>query len=459
MTTGCPLPEAEPETGLHVLRGLARDRSLLTAMSIMRDEVGPAFRITLPGFQPAVMVGPDSNRQIMVSQREHLSWRKESDPVTKLLRHGVLVEDGDSHACLRGHMEPVLLKPQVVHHVPAMLAYTDRVTAGWADGATPDMLVEMRRLALLIFMGTLVDVEFGPDMDRLWRPILRAIKYISPGLWIILPNMPRFGYRAALDELDAYLYALIRRRRAQLAGENPANTPPGPAAAAPAPAAAAPAPAHDLLTQLVRAPQMSDDLIRDQILTMLIAGHDTSTALLAWVLHLLGEHPAVLARARAEVDDVLGAAEPTAASVEHLEYLDAIIKEALRLYPPIHVGNRIVKDDTVIAGYELKAGTRLMASIYLTHRDERYWDAPTEFRPERFAREAERPAAFTYVPFGGGPRVCIGATFAQVEAKVVLGRILQQFDLRSAGRRVHAYMGATLEPHPGVFLRVQRRHA
>ena len=443
MTTGCPLPEAEPETGLHVLRGLARDRSLLTAMSIMRDEVGPAFRITLPGFQPAVMVGPDSNRQIMVSQRDHLSWRKESDPVTKLLRHGVLVEDGDSHACLRGHMEPVLLKPQVVHHVPAMLAYTDRVTAGWADGATQDMLVEMRRLALLIFMGTLVDVEFGPDMDRLWRPILRAIKYISPGLWIILPNMPRFGYRAALDELDAYLYALIRQRRAQLAGEHPAHAPAGPA--------------HDLLTQLVRVPEMSDDLIRDQILTMLIAGHDTSTALLAWVLHLLGEHPAVLARARAEVDDVLGAAEPTAASVEHLEYLDAIIKEALRLYPPIHVGNRIVKDDTVIAGYELKAGTRLMASIYLTHRDERYWDAPTEFRPERFAREAERPAAFTYVPFGGGPRVCIGATFAQVEAKVVLGRILQQFDLRSAGRRVHAYMGATLEPHPGVFLRVQRR--
>ena len=445
MTTGCPLPEAAPETGLHVLRGLARDRSLLTAMSIMRDEVGPAFRITLPGFQPAVMVGPDSNRQIMVSQREHLSWRKESDPVTKLLRHGVLVEDGDSHARLRGHMEPVLLKPQVVHHVPAMLAYTDRVTAGWADGATADMLVEMRRLALLIFMGTLVDVEFGPDMDRLWRPILRAIKYISPGLWIILPNMPRFGYRAALDELDAYLYALIRQRRAQLAGEKPAN--------------AAAGPAHDLLTQLVRVPEMSDDLIRDQILTMLIAGHDTSTALLAWVLHLLGEHPAVMARARAEVDTVLGATEPTAANVEHLEYLDAIIKEALRLYPPIHVGNRIVKDDAVITGYELKAGTRLMASIYLTHRDERYWDAPAEFRPERFAREAERPAAFTYVPFGGGPRVCIGATFAQVEAKVVLGRILQQFDLRSTGRRVHAYMGATLEPHPGVFLRVQRRHA
>lgn len=444
MTTGCPLPEAGPETGLHVLKGLARERSLLTALEIMRAEVGPAFRITLPGFQPAVLVGADSNKQIMVSQREHLNFRSETDPVTKLLRHGVLVEDGDAHACLRGHMEPVLLKPQVVHHVPRMLAYTDQVTGGWADGSVRDMLVEMRRLALLIFMGTLVDVEFGPDLERLWRPILRAIKYISPGLWIVLPNMPRFGYQAALDQLDAYLYGLIRQRRAQLAGAPPAD---------------AAHPARDLLTQLVRAPEMTDDLIRDQILTMLIAGHDTSTALLAWALHLLSAHPDVMARAVAEVDAVLGHDAPTAANVEHLEYLDAVIKEALRLYPPIHVGNRIVADDTVIAGYEISAGTRLMASIYLTHRDERYWDAPAEFRPARFAREAERPAAFTYVPFGGGPRVCIGATFAQVEAKVVLGRILQRFALAGTGRQVHAYMGATLEPHPGVFLRVRRRGA
>ena len=444
MTIGCPLPEAGPETGLHVLKGLARERSLLTALEIMCAEVGPAFRITLPGFQPAVLIGADSNKQIMVSQREHLSWRSPTDPVTKLLRHGVLVEDGQSHACLRGHMEPVLLKPQVVHHVPRMLAYTDRVSDGWADGSVQDMLVEMRRLALLVFMGTLVDVEFGPDMERLWRPILRAIKYISPGLWIVLPNMPRFGYRAALDQLDAYLYDLVRQRRAQLAAAPPADTT---------------RPAHDLLTQLVRVPEMTDDLIRDQILTMLIAGHDTSTALLAWALHLLSVHPDVMGRAQTEVDAVLGHDAPTAANVEQLEYLDAVIKEALRLYPPIHVGNRIVRNDTVIAGYEISAGTRLMASIYLTHRDERYWDAPTEFRPDRFARGAERPAAFTYVPFGGGPRVCIGATFAQVEAKVVLGRILQRFELADTGRNVHAYMGATLEPHPGVFLRVRRRRA
>lgn len=440
MSESCPMPVAEPEVGLKVLKGLARDRSLLTALEIMRDEVGPAFQITLPGFQPAVLVGPESNRQIMVSRRDHFRWRGPSDPVTKLLRHGVLVEDGEQHDYLRAQMEPVLQKPKVVQHIPAMLAYTDRVTAGWADNTVRDMLVEMRRLALLIFMGTLVDVEFGPDMERLWRPILRAIKYISPGLWIIWPDMPRPGYAAALKRLDDYLFAVIRRRRREIETSERQQ-----------------AVANDLLTQLVREPGMTDDLIRDQILTMLIAGHDTSTALLAWTLHLLTSYPAALAQAGAEVDAVIGTADITLDHVDHLEYLDSVIKESLRLYPPIHIGNRFVIDDTTISGYELKAGTRVMASIYLAHRDNRFWDDPKAFRPERFGPDGERVPPFTYLPFGGGPRVCIGATFAQVEAKVVLARILQRFTLESAGRKVHPYMGATLEPHPGVFLRVHRR--
>lgn len=443
MSPGKPLPVAGPRTGLKVLRGLARQRSLLAALEIMREEVGPAFQITLPGFRPAVLVGPDYNRAIMVSEREQLRWRGPSDPVTKLLGHGVLVEDGASHDCLRAAMEPALQKPQVVEQIPAMLAYTDRVLAEWPDGSVQDMLVQMRRLALLIFMGTLLDVEFDPDLERMWAPILRTLKYISPGLWIIWPDMPRPGYQQALAQMDDYLYSLIRERREAArqaeAGEEPAGA--------------------DLLTRLVRNPQLSDELVRDQILTMLIAGHDTSTALLAWTLHLLGRHPRVLERAHREVDSVLGDGPPTAAALHSLYYLDAVVKETLRLYPPIHVGNRFVVEDTALAGYDLQAGARVMASIYLSHRDERYWEEAEQFRPERFARGAERPPAFTYVPFGAGPRACIGAAFAQIEAKVVLARILQQVELEDIGRPVRPHMGATLEPRPGVFLRVRRRSA
>jgi len=436
------LPIAEPETGLLILKGLARDRSLLTAMSTMRDEMGPAFQITLPGFQPAVMVGPESNRQILVSQSEHFHWRNPSDPVVKLLRHGLLVEDGDSHTARRAEMEPLMQKRHITPHIPTMQLYTDRVLADWGDGSVQDMLIEMRRAALLIFMGTLVDVEFSPDMERLWKPILRAIKYISPGLWIIWPDMPRFGYKKALATIDDYLFGIIRDRRERMAAENQSL---------------APRPALDLLTHLVSLPHMTDDLIRDQILTMLIAGHDTSTALLAWSLHLLGKHPEMMAQAVAEVDAVVGQDNLTEAHIGKLTYLDSFIKETLRLYPPIHVGNRMATVETAVSGYEIKAGTRVMASIYLSHRDERYWDAPTEFCPERFERGAKKPPALTYIPFGAGDRACIGAAFAQVEAKVVLARILQQFELQDTGRKVKPYMGATLEPHPGVFLRVKRR--
>ena len=447
MTEACPIPVAEQETGLVVLKGLARDRSLLTAMAIMREEVGPAFQITLPGFRPAVLVGPDSNRQIMVSQSENFLWRNPTDPVTKLLRHGLLVEDGEKHACLRAEMEPIMLKRHVMPHIPAMQAYTDRVLAGWADGSVQDMLVEMRRAALLIFMGTLLDVEFGPDMERMWQPILKAIKYISPGLWIIWPNMPRFGYKKALAQMDDYLFGIIRERREKLTGEQLQSSG----------SENGDVETSDLLTHLVRVQGMSDDLIRDQILTMLIAGHDTSTALLAWSLHLLGQHPEVMAKVVAEVDEVIGQEDLMEAHMSRLPYLDSFIKETLRLYPPIHAGNRMVAEDTAVSGYELKAGTRVMASIYLSHRDVRYWEAPDQFRPERFSREAKKPPPFTYVPFGGGARACIGAAFAQIEAKVVLARILQKFELHDVGRKVKPYMGATLEPRPGVFLRIERR--
>jgi cytochrome P450 len=446
MSSGCPIPTATPQTGLRLLRAMVRERSLLKVLEMMFNEIGPAFRITLPGFEPVVLVGPGSNRQIMVSQREQFRWRNPSDPVTRLLRHGLLVEDGEKHACLRAQMEPVLQKSKVVEHIPQMQAYTDFILSDWADGSVRDMLVEMRRIALLIFMGALLDVPFDRDMDRLWQPILRTIKYISPGLWIVWPEIPRPGYGPALAQLDDYLYAIIRARRVRLQHEDHVS------ASFNRPAAAA----TDLLTHLV-ANGMADDLIRDQILTMLIAGHDTSTALLAWTLHLLGHYPAVMAQAQAEVDTVLDAAAPTAGKLNQLVYLEMVLKETLRLYPPIHVANRIAAEDTAVAGYEVKAGTRVMASIYLSHRDGRYWDTPQQFRPERFARGTPQPPPLTYVPFGAGPRHCPGASFAQVEAKVVLARILQQFELDSSGGRVRPSMGATLEPHPGVFLRVRRR--
>jgi cytochrome P450 len=428
-----PLPVAKSETGFRVLKALARKRTPLAALEIMHAEIGDVFQITLPFFKPAVFVGPTYNRSVLVTNRDGYLWRSEEDPVTQLLRRGLLVEDGGSHDRLRALMEPALRRRQVNSKIQAMCRYTDDILSQWVDGTSLDMLVEMRRIALLILMGALFGIDFMPDMNRLWEPILKAIKYISPGAWIIWPRIPRLGYRRALRDLDEYLYDVIRHRRASLDDRG------------------------DLLTKLTTS-DLNDDLIRDQMLTLLIAGHDTSTAQLAWTLYLLGCHPESLARAKEEVDRVLGSQPPSEDSLFKLHYLDQVINESLRLFPPIHVGNRFTKQAQNVHSYVVPEGTRVMYSIYLSHRDAAHWLDPKRFMPERFDRSNphKRPP-LTYLPFGGGPRNCIGAAFAQVEAKVVLARILQFFDLKIVSRNVRPHMGATLEPRPGVIMRVSRR--
>lgn len=450
-----PLPQADGPEGLTILRELIRTRSPLRALELMQQHVGNLFQINAPGFCPAVMAGPEYNRHVLLTGRDEYQWRTESDPVTELLRRGVLVIDGEEHDRVRACMEPAMLRRPAVAHIATMIESTDWVIDQWQDGQSYDMLVEMRKVALLILIGALFGVDCRPDLQRIWNPILRAIDYISPGLWIVSPKLPRRRYRKELAALDEYLYGLIRSRRAQL--QQAAATPAG-AGATGAPAGNAP---DDLLTLLVQAadddPHMDDDLVRDQLLTMLIAGHDTSTALFAWMLYLLGEHPEAMARASAEVTSVLGGAAPAGEHLHQLHYLDLVTRETLRLYPPIHIGNRKAMHDVPLDKGTIAAGSRVMYSIYLSHRDPACWENPDAFDPERFERQAAMPA-FTYVPFGGGPRNCIGATFAQVEAKVVMARLLQRTQLELLpGQKIHAHMGATLEPRPGVQMKVTRR--
>jgi len=202
---------------------------------------------------------------------------------------------------------------------------------------------------------------------------------------------------------------------------------------------------HDLLQHLVDA-GLSDQVIRDQMLTMLIAGHDTSTALLAWTFALLGQHSEIYERLVQEID-----------TSDRSLLLDQVIKESLRLYPPIHIGNRHVAKEMGFREGNVAACERLFYSIYLTHRDPAIWENADEFCPERFAHGRKTPP-FSYVPFGGGPRVCIGAAFGQTEARFVIARLLQTHKFEFTNHKIHAHMGATLEPRPGVRMKVWKRN-
>jgi cytochrome P450 len=262
---------------------------------------------------------------------------------------------------------------------------------------------------------------------------MTMLKHISPGLWMFWTNAPSGNAAPALNAVDQFLYDIIKERREEKNG------------------------GEDLLSTLIDS-GMDDGLIRDQLLTMFIAGHDTSTAMLAWLLYLLGKHPDVLARVRDEVDANLNGEPPTLENTATLRYLQCVIDETLRMYPPIHLGTRRILSDLQFQGYDLPEGQRANYSIYLTHRNPQHWPDPGVFNPDRFLPENERGRQpYTYLPFGGGPRNCIGAAFAQVEAKIVIARLIQTFDFTLDPTKVHVYMGATLEPRPGVMMTVKRR--
>jgi len=421
------LKTIHPETARAALSSLLRERSPLGPLKVMAKHVGRFFQIPLPMFHPFVVFGPEANRKVLVTERDKVLWRN-TDPVTDLLRRGVLIVDGEEHDHYRKLMEPALHASRLPDYTSLMISQTDRVSAGWIEGETVDMLVQARKIALLIIMQTLFGKDVWDDLLRIWDPILKSIKYISPGLWILWRKIPRPGFRKPLRVLDEYLFGIISERRKQNA-ENSQHSRVS---------------HHDLLQHLIDA-GLSDDLIRDQMLTMLIAGHDTSTALLAWTFALLGEHPEFHAKLVKEID-----------KVERSPLLDQVIKESLRLYPPIHIGNRHVAQEMNFSEGKVPAGERLFYSIYLTQRDPAIWENAEEFCPERFANGKKTPP-LSYIPFGGGPRVCIGAAFGQAEARIVIARLLQTYKFEFTHHKIHAHMGATLEPRPGVRMKIYRR--
>lgn len=440
-------PGSDPQTGLAVLKAFLAEKSPLGPLRAMAFRVGRFFQVPLPFFNPYIVFGPEAVRKVLVTDRHKFLWRNH-DPVADLLRHGVLVTDGDEHDLYRKLMEPALHPAQLPRYAEMMIRQAKRVSAAWQDGQIVDMLVEARKIALLIIIQALFSRDAWHDLPRIWTPILKAIEYISPGAWIIWRNIPRPGYKKHLNLLDDYLYNLIAERRKALLDSRTSNA--------------------DLLQHLIDA-GLPDDIIRDQMLTMLIAGHDTSTALLAWVFAMLGQHPETYAALQRQLDETPPDKTPP--------LLDQVIKETLRLYPPIHIGNRIAAEDVIFGeGQTIPAGARMFYSIYLTHRDPQIWDWPDEFHPERFAHGRKTPP-MAYVPFGGGPRACIGAAFGQMEARLVLRYLLETFEFSPVSPTAQSalpsasplsvshplsnplpHMGATLEPRPGVFMRITRRH-
>jgi len=329
-----------------------------------------------------------------------------------------------------------------------MASFAERLSDEWSDGQILDMQPQMTRLTMEIVAKTLFDADIRREAGELGPKIARAFECLNErlgSLWLLLPDtvpVPvNLRLHRAVRELDVVVYRMIAEHRAT--GED----------------------RGDLLSMLLQAQdeddgsRMTDRQVRDESMTSFVAGHETTATALTWAWYLVAQHPEVEARLVAELDAELAGRTPNAEDVPRLNYTKMIVDETLRLYPPVPGLGREALVDCELGGYTIPRGTSLILGMWTLHRDPRYFEDPDEFRPERWEDGlAERLPRFAYYPFGGGPRQCIGASFAMMEAMLVLATIAQRFHLELVpGQDLTPWVAPTVRPKHGLKMRVMRR--
>jgi len=362
--------------------------------------------------------------------------------LTRVLGDGLLTTDGDTWRRHRRLVQPAFARSRLEGYARAMVGEAAREVDGWRDGARVDVSRAMMETTLRIVCRTLFGHDasgHGDDvaaaMDRLQSAVL--------GFDLPLPawlNPAERRLQRANATLDAIMYAMIDARA------------PG-------------QPHDDLLQRLVDAQDddgsgLSRREIRDQLVTFFLAGHETTSNALSWTFHLLGDHPEVERRLHAELDEVLEGRPPTYGDLAGLPYTEQVLLEAMRLYPPVYVLARKAVQDATVGGYRVPAGSELVLWLWHAHRDPRWFPEPWAFRPERFAPSAPARPRGAYLPFGAGPRACIGKVFALVEGQLALATIASRVRLRPApGHAVELQPRITLSPAGGLPMIVERRRA
>src|SRR5262245_1690207 len=406
-----------------------------------RRQHGDAFTLRVPGFPAEVHFShPDAIRQIFTADAEDLRAGEANVVIEPLLgAHSLLLLDGARHLRQRRLLLPPFHGERMQAYGETMRDITDREIASWPIGRPFPIRRAMQRITLDVILRTVFGVDDGPLLATVRARIERLLA-VGTNPTTLLPSL-----RRDLGPLSPW-GRLVRARREVhhiLAAEIARRRVPG-------------APARDdVLSLLVAARDedgspMPDDDLRDQMMTLLFAGHETTATALAWAFHRILQRHDVLGAIRAEYRRVVGGGPFRAEHVARLEYLDATVKEALRLDPIIpDVGRRLVRP-MQIGGWALPAGVVATPDIYLAHRRPARWPEPQMFRPERFL--GSRPGPYAFLPFGGGLRRCLGMAFALFEMKVVLARVLSRVELRVAsGYRMRPVRrSVTLAPSRGM---------
>lgn len=387
-------------------------------------------------------------QEVLVTKNPHFMKSRILQRAKSLLGEGLLTNEGASHLRQRRLVQPAFHRDRLIRYAGDMSALALRSHRRYDDGAVVDIDREMMRLTLSIVGRTLFSAEVEEDavsvgeamnaliamMPVLMFPLSQYLQYLP------LPFMRRF--QKAGETLDATIYRIIGERRGS--GED----------------------TGDLLSMLLLARDaegdntgMTDKQVRDETLTLFVAGHETTATALTWAWYLLAQHPDVEARMHGEIDEVLGGREPTFDDVPRLSYTGHIFAETIRLYPPAWAIGRMATTDLELGGYTVPRKSIVLLSPYTMHRSAKWWPEPGRFLPERWAADDPDRPKFAYYPFGGGPRLCIGERFAWMEGVLILAALARKWKFRRIDNKpVELAPLLTLRPKGGLKLRAEARY-
>jgi cytochrome P450 len=430
--------------GLPLLGNLLEfRRDLLRYYLEWSRDYGDAVALNLAGWPVVLLNNPDYAEYVLVrNHRNFIKFPLFFRKVRAIFGQGLLTSEGEFWHRQRRLAAPAFHAQRVAGYGDVMVRDTELMLAGWRAGEPRDVHTEMMAVTLRIAAKTLFNAEVDRDVadigqafDAIADEIARRVRnpFVIPDS-IPLPGNIR--YLRGVRRIDRLVDSIIEERQTDPDVDR-----------------------GDLLSMLMLARDddgkpMTEKQLRDEVVTLLLAGHETTALALSWTWYLLAQHPEVDAKLAAELREVLGGRPPVASDLPRLRYAEQVVMEAMRIYPPAWGFGREALADCEIGGYAIPAGTTVIISPWVSHRNPRYFPGPTAFRPERWDNDfAATLPRFAYIPFGGGPRICIGNRFAMMEAVLVLATMAQRFRMELAGNQpVVPLPSITLRPKGGIWV-------
>lgn len=364
----------------------------------------------------------------------------------RLVGEGLLTSEGEVWKRQRRLTQPAFHRQRISTYGEVMVEYASRMISNWKTGEVRDIHRDMMKLTLEIVVKTLFDADVSKDADKVGSVLSRLVMPFASQAtlkWIAdnrLPTSTHRSFNRDVDEIDAIVYRIIEERRTSGVDQG------------------------DLLSMLLAAhdedgSQMTDRQLRDEVMTLFLAGHETTALTLSWAWYLIARNPAVEQNFHEELDRELGGRLPVAADLPRLKYTEMIAKESMRLYPPAYGVGRQAIEDCEIGGFRIRRGSQLFMFQWVTQRDPRFFSDPDEFKPERWTEDfINTLPKYAYFPFGGGPRACIGNYFAMMEIVLLMATIGQRFRFSVQQEKpVELLPAMSLRPKDGISVTVEPR--